>query len=373
MSKSNGIKKTITKHNKLFVFLLGFTIVGSLIVLARAATVSDQLFAQSNLAYSYTEAGSVSIERDENQNVISYTRPRTIDVSKDEVVYCTPENEGVITFRTLTTEEKNYLANDLFVQKPTISSTQEQSNPSVIDDARVYIDGFTEGFNGDSYTESSQPALIEEARAYLEKLCSVPGQAIPSGDSPDIIISQKASDNSLVNTVAQSLIPKAYAGGGTAPPPPPPPPPGPYFAPHPEFEKAMRPMYTSIRNQYKLQIPVNAECLNNAARDWAKVQAQLGYSRHTDDLSLLPVRYCGDGWTGLAENVGAFRVTSLTDLTKIKADAQAGMDAFMASTGHRDNILYPPAVNYGIGAYTSGDGKFVYVTQIFWAGRLIPK
>lgn len=370
MSKSDSFNKKIVKHKKLFLFLLGFTIVGSLIVLARAATVSDQLFAQNNLAYSYTKGGSVTIERDSDGNVTSYTRPRSIDVSKDEIVYCTPENEGVITFRSLTAEEKNYLVNDLFAQKPTISSVQSQTEPSVLDEPRLYIDGFIEGFNGDSYTESDQPALLEQASTYLEKLCSVPGQAIPSGDSPDIILSQKSDkSNNLFNTVAQTLVPKAQAGG-TAPPPPPP---GPEFAPNPKYEELMRPMFAATRRQYKLQAAINAECLNNAARDWSKVMAQLGYIRHTSVVAILPEAKCGTGWTWLGENVGVCNQVDPNNAELFKRDVQHCWDTFMASTGHRDNILYPYIVNYGIGAYTSGDGTRVYITQLFWAGRVIPK
>ncbi len=88
--------------------------------------------------------------------------------------------------------------------------------------------------------------------------------------------------------------------------------------------------------------------LRSHARSHAEDMAQAGEIYHSSEAELIAA--AGTGWSGIAENVGQGRsVTSLHD-------------AFMASPGHKSNILGD--YNYvGIGTDTSGG--YLYVTVVF--------
>lgn len=362
--KKKSSLKDVLKQRRVLLFLLGFAIVGSLIVFARAATVSDQLIAINNLAFSYSGGGIISIDRDANNNITSYTRPRAIDVSKDEIVYCTPQNEGVVTFRELTAEEKDYLQSNLITQAPEITSTS-QAVSLILDEPTVYVDGFADSDSIDSYTKSGQPAFVDGAITYLEQLCSVPGEAIPSGSSPDIIIAQNSDQQRIFNSVAETLAPKAYAGGTT-------PTTNINATIVSTFEAGLRTRLANTRSSAGKKSVVSTICINTASKDWSTVMAWENVLYH-DKIPNRMVEECGPGWNWVGENVGRCSLKTTANTTYLQNDIQKCWNEFMESTGHRDNILDGRMTNFGTGAAISRDSKYIFVTQKFWGGRLIPK
>ena len=99
----------------------------------------------------------------------------------------------------------------------------------------------------------------------------------------------------------------------------------------------------------------------------------MGYIGHTGIISKLPEKHCGSGWKKVGENVGVSGLTNPNNDEASKASSAAVFNAFMKSDGHRANILDPKFTHHGIGSYTSPDGKKIYVTQLFWAGKSLPK
>ena len=83
------------------------------------------------------------------------------------------------------------------------------------------------------------------------------------------------------------------------------------------------------------------------ATDWAFRMASGGRLAHNPDMSRQL-----SGWALVAENVG------------VGADADQLQGAFMASPGHRANVLRENVTEIGVGAVRSGDGR-LWVVQVF--------
>lgn len=85
----------------------------------------------------------------------------------------------------------------------------------------------------------------------------------------------------------------------------------------------------------------------SVATDWAFHLASTGRLVHNPELSREL-----SGWALVAENVG------------VGADADQLQGAFMASPGHRANILRENVTEIGVGAVRSGDGR-LWIVQVF--------
>jgi uncharacterized protein YkwD len=88
---------------------------------------------------------------------------------------------------------------------------------------------------------------------------------------------------------------------------------------------------------------------NRVATDWAFRMAGEANLKHNPDLSSQL-----QGWSLVAENVG------------VGADSDQLSGAFLASPGHRANILRPEVSVVGLGAVRSADGR-LWVVQVFEA------
>lgn len=87
------------------------------------------------------------------------------------------------------------------------------------------------------------------------------------------------------------------------------------------------------------------------ARDWARTMADGATLRHNPDLAQQVTERVTRDWTRLGENVG------------VGPGARPIHDAFMASSGHRGNVL-GDYNRVGVGAARSGDGR-LWVTVVF--------
>lgn len=367
-SKNSKLIKFFTSR-KIILFLVGFAVIGSLIVIVRAATsVSNELYTSSNLAYSYSSGGATTVERNNNGEIISYSRPRSIDISKDGYLYCTPPNKADVTYRELTAQEKKYLSEDLFYTRPTVAIDLSSDVSFIADKPTLYIDGFTAGLNGASYSESDYPKIVKAASEYLEQLCDSPGAPIPSGDSLNIILSRaETKAGEWYQPVAELLAPKVYAGGQPSPS-------GVnYFGVNTDHEAYQHVLLANARKSNGMPATQATSCLNSAARDWTVVMVNLTYIKHSNPINKLPEKYCGGGWTKLGENVGVVGLVKPNDKSASELASQTVFNAFMNSPGHRANILDRQFTHHGIGSYTSPDGKRVFITQTFWQGKALPK
>lgn len=108
-------------------------------------------------------------------------------------------------------------------------------------------------------------------------------------------------------------------------------------------------LVNSARAQAGLPALGLTEEANRVATDWAFRMAGEANLKHNPDLSSQL-----QGWSLVAENVG------------VGGDADQLGGAFMASPGHRANILRPEVSVVGLGAVRSGDGR-LWVVQVFEA------
>lgn len=106
-------------------------------------------------------------------------------------------------------------------------------------------------------------------------------------------------------------------------------------------------LVNSARAQAGLPALGLTEEANRVATDWAFRMAASANLQHNPDLSAQL-----HGWSLVAENVG------------VGADSDQLQGAFMASPGHRANILRPEVAVVGLGAVRSGDGR-LWVVQVF--------
>ena len=106
----------------------------------------------------------------------------------------------------------------------------------------------------------------------------------------------------------------------------------------------------SERAAVGLQPLVLDQGMSTSAREWTFSMASRGVLEHADNI----IGGVPDGWMGAGENVG--RGGTVRGL----------MGAFMASPGHRDNLLDPDFTHFGVGVYVSVD-NVMYTTHRFAA------
>lgn len=99
-------------------------------------------------------------------------------------------------------------------------------------------------------------------------------------------------------------------------------------------------------------------CAQDVARRWTATMVRNARLYHNPDLrTLWSLRHCGASATWIAENVGV-----------AGADPDVVFRAYMASPGHRANILARRARFIGIGARSASGGR-VFDTMNFINGR----
>ena len=127
----------------------------------------------------------------------------------------------------------------------------------------------------------------------------------------------------------------------TTPPAPPPPPPPPAPAPAGVVEQLLA-LHNAERDAAGLPRFTLSTCISNVARPWSQRLASTGELAHNN---LTPVMQC-HGSNGAGENVGEHRSMA------------AIHDMWMASAGHRANILNPSYRRIGIGVTQDSSGRY---------------
>lgn len=101
--------------------------------------------------------------------------------------------------------------------------------------------------------------------------------------------------------------------------------------------------------------------MDTKAQNWAATLAKTCTLSHSTLATGAPA-----GWIWLGENVGLGWSTNNADATANKAAIQKVHDAFMASAGHKVNIVYKTATHQGSGvAPCANDKNRIIVVQEF--------
>lgn len=363
--------RTNPTNNKLYIyiFLLLFVGVGSVLAITQASSKQgyDRFRNNATLKLSYYNEKPTTVSKTAGQtNYVS--RARTIDVTTNNVLFCTPEDNGAITSRQLSISEEQQVNNSIAEAR---SLPLEQNADQVsgaeqtqINDYRgLYIRDGGATKNTNIYTPDLESEYFIKTVRLLEYLCSVPSNPIPETEQPEWIKgNQTVSQNKKINNpIKEALLPTAEAGGT-----------GVTYGLDTVSENQQHLMLAQARTAAGLPATARTSCLDQAARMWAAQMAADKWMRHSSPISALPEKACGNGWAKLGENVGVQPGLVVSADSSISITASTNIfNAFMNSPGHRANILDPAFTQHGVGAYKTADGTQVYIAQVFWRPSVV--
>lgn len=359
MAKKKKVKASPRRISARSWFLIaGFVAVGAVAIYASAATrVSDVLMRSNSLAVGYSQnkptvAAKASVEAETTYEA----RSRAIDISKKGMLFCTPEDQGVVTQRALSLEEKREVAEKIYNTAPTVdlSSVPVQSD---LNEKTLYVDTTVPNEQAKVYAEGAFKDYLAQSVALLERLCSVPGQPITDEEIEKLSLhTQEELTESTAQQLNNILFPKASAGG-TSPK---------YAGLDTAAENIQHVRLTDARKKAGIASTYRIGCLDNAAREWAREMARTYWLRHSTPINVIMERHCGNAWQRLGENVG-ISGTVITDSPENSHKvSNIIFDAFMNSPGHRANILDARYNKHGMGAYKTTDGRRIYISQVYW-------
>jgi uncharacterized protein YkwD len=116
-------------------------------------------------------------------------------------------------------------------------------------------------------------------------------------------------------------------------------------------ESTLAQLMNSERSKAGIRTLVLDDNASAVARDWSATMARDGRIRHNPNLSSQITSRVGKGWRAYGENVG------------VNTDIRAMHRQFMASDGHRANILNRAYTRVGVGVVAK-NGK-LYTTVVF--------
>ncbi len=360
-NKTASRKISNARRIKLPLFLIVFALIGlAMLVYTYAATPRNKGNTRSKknsgtLSIRYVEEKPVVVTQSDDS--LTYTdRPREIEVSDKNVLYCTPRDSGDITTRKLSRQEVERLKADVNAAIDSSGATDIKADESAAE-VNSYS-GLTIELGGrrkDTRVFSSdlKSGKFNEVVDALERLCSAATEKIDDLEVPvwdGEVTPSTEPTSSLPSKIADALLPKASAAGS---------------AQESSFEASELVRLTNVaRQQAGLPVLKREHCLNASSREWNFILTASDSFYHADIGVIIP-KHCGNGWARLGENLA--RVQS----TKPSNDAvatKAAHDALMRSPGHRANILHPDFNKIGIAAHRDSKGRIVY-TQHFWKDR----
>lgn len=359
-NKSTKLNRKIStsKRIKLPLFLLVFALIGlAMLVYTYAATPRNKGNVRSKknsgtLSIRYVEEKPVAITQSDNN--LTYTeRPREIEVSDKNVLYCTPRDSGDITTRKLSRQEVEKLRADVNVAIDNNGATDlkaDQSAAEVNSYSGLTVEIGGRRKNTRVFSSDLKSGKFNEVIDALERLCQAATEKIDDLEVPvwnGEVTPSTTPTSSLPSKIAEALLPKAHAAGS---------------AQESSFEadELVR-LTNTARRTAGLPELKRENCLNNSAREWNFILTASDSFYHADIGVIIP-KHCGNGWQRLGENLA--RVQS----TRPSNDAvatKAAHDALMRSPGHKANILNRDYNKIGIAAHRDSKGRIVF-TQHFW-------
>lgn len=365
MAKTQKKKKITSKPSTplykrpgfIVLFLLIFVAIGSAIVVTNAQSnpPAKSRRPQQKLLLNYSdEKPSIVSVKD---GVVTYiSRPRNIDVTADNSLYCTPENNGDITTRRLNSDEQAQVS--LQIEKSRSAQIQDANTTDTkkVNSSRGLAIRDGGSFKNTRYSDrDTETAYFKQTADFLESLCNKPANQIKEDATPEIVASRDASP-SLAQQTRNLILPKANAGGVT------------YDT---TAEDAQHIRLAQYRTQNRLAATTRDNCLDVWARRWAEQMAKDRWLRHSN-LTAQYYNNCPaapNGYVGLevrfGENIGYWDIP-VTDDPAVSRDASnITFNNFINSPEHNSNMLNPIWQFHGMGAYKTADKTKIYIVQAF--------
>ncbi len=354
-----------SKRSYFYIFLVVFIAIGSYLAVSEASPKKGNsgFKNKASLQVSYSDEKPVSVLRGSSGKITYVSRPRTISVSENNTLFCTPEDNGEITSRTLSQSEQAQLKNRIAESRSDKPQDEQRTPSSNINNTKVIF--VKDGASAKAVDEKplgQSNEYIDQTATFLEGLCNVASNAIDDKDVPvwtdnDIVSSH--GDGSLLNRVGRLVVPTAHAGGETT-----------ANGVDTAAENQQHFLINQARQQIGLPSYTRSSCLDAAAREWSTIMARDRWLRHSYPVAALPNKYCGvNSWSALGENVGVAPTPYSIDPAVSIQTSTTLFNAFMASPAHKANIVNTGYTQLGVGAHKSSDGKLLYVTHVFLRPR----
>lgn len=354
------------KHRKkplLVIFLVLFVAVASSVVISRAQPKVGVLNRQTGkLLLGYRQEKPTIVTSVNGQPVYA-SRGKSVEVSTNQTLFCTPEDAGVITFRQLTSAEQTAVSSQV-KQSRNVSLPSDVSenatDPHVNSYRSVAVRDGQSFKDSRTYKQSLRSDYQKNTEQLLDSLCANPGTPVPEEGVPTLV-SQTTEAKSIAARAKELITPKAYAGGTPT-------------VPSPILDTAAEDVQhirlATYRKQHGLLATTRNNCLDIWARNWARQMATEKRLYHSN-LQTQYINNCGVDdnlrvdWLAFGENIGTVPITVSDDPAVAKDASSRIFDAFIASPAHNSNMLDRRWELHGVGAYKTADKTQIYIVQAF--------
>lgn len=359
--KNKKVTKKISNKNSIFswkrlIILVAIVLVGSVAVFAFAeqqpSGVIGKKRSPGNLEASFVQSKPAIVEKNEKGEVKVISSGRSIFLSKDGIVYCTPENSNSTTSLRVSVQDAAKVRSTFRSSKIDNVKSETIQNQSVQLGSYKSIAADSNGVQKELkvFENNAETPEFKSAVSSLEALCVKAVTPIPNIDVPSFAPADPntpapatSSKPNVAQKVAQAITPKVSALYGATL--------------DPNFENIMRTKIDGVRAANGRSKLNRSPCLDNAAREYSSFMAQNNFFAHSDksfygSILYLPEKYCGTIYGTVGENVGKF------------GTAETMFTAYMNSPGHAANILGDWTF-MGIGTYIQSGTNVPFNTQIF--------
>ncbi len=359
--KSKKVTKKISNKNSIFswkrvIILVAIVLVGSVAVFAFAeqqpSGVIGKKRSQGKLEASYVQSKPVSVEKSVDGSVKVLSNGRSIFLSKEGSLYCTPENSDATTTLKVSMQEYAKVRTSFKSSKIDTVKSETTQNQTVQLGSYKSIATDSNGSQKDVkvFENNSETPEFKSAVSSLEALCAKAVTPIPNIDVPSFAPADPntpappvSSRSSIGQKVAGAITPKVSALYGSTL--------------DPNFENIIRTKIDGVRAANGRAKLNRSPCLDNAAREYSSFMAQNNFFAHSDksfygSILFLPEKYCGTLYGTVGENVGK------------NGTADTMFTAYMNSPGHAANILGDWTF-MGIGTHIQAGTNVPFNTQIF--------
>lgn len=343
--------RNLSKRRKI-VFILLFVAVGTLII--------GNTFAKQTTDYSLDQPTELSVlslsdnkptvlSKDANGKVSYESRSKSVNITTEGIVYCTPEDNGQIKIARLTSRQLSRLLDEVSRTGIDPKDTSEEDATTIISNTKtLQISQDSDPIT--STTSRSKPsAKFKQAENTIQQLCKNATEIIPDNAVPVFTPSSDVVETDPPTT-GFNFIPKA-AAGGEAPA-------------EPQFSSAVEDDQIRLMNHERrirgIGLLGKSNCLTTAARKWSRHMALVNTGPHHSIIQQSVESECGSGWwRKIGENVGQSQ------------DSAGVFQAYMNSPGHRANILDNAYQRVGVGAtyykHPGNSWTILWTTQLFAA------
>lgn len=347
-----------------WIFIVLFALVGTFLLL-RSFAETDIPTASNEIVAAYIDSKpSVLTIGEDSDNIVYESYTASYVVLGDGTIYCDDGNaSGDIVAGTLPKGQLKKLHKEI---KESSLDTLPTDIAAVGSETGSYVNSYEGVLLGSKeqakavavYEGASMPDAFLKVKQKIVKSCSVASkkqkrESVKQIRLPELSVSaaQYNENQSAVAKIYSQLFPKANAASPT------------YddvrstnlVTNDPKYATDQFNKINAARTAAGVKPLARYECIDHVAQYWSFVMSSYTNLVHNPDYAGNIIRDCAPHRPHIVgENVG-----------KSLGGSQSLFNAFMASPGHRTNILNPSFTHIGVGAFKNNSSGVYYVTQNF--------